>query len=556
MKGLIRYLLLIAMLSFSVVVVYAQKGKSYEPKSTYYTQARQCLNVGDYSTAYNFLEKELAVNPKNGYAWFLKGWLEMYISEDISESLADFDRAVGLIPRKDKTFRSTAYSGRGVANRYTGNFDAAYNDFTQAIKIMPDPQYYINRGELLYSVKRYSEAMADFNAALKQNPDNPDAQHGVGKCYYAVQDYQKCLEWLSDCIEKHPEYADFYSLRALCYRDMRDYDNVAWNVVKALSIDDNKVAINMLYELADSAYSPTIVQLEAMHNADPRNAGWLYYMAAVSELAGRYDKALLAYKELYGRNDNTKSAAAERIAACWEKLGDYDNAVKFMTEAIALEDDEAEKAEMYFQLADLQDNNGEYDASIASFNRYVEANPQSEWGYSARAWVEMNQGKLEEAVADYNRSIAISPDYQYDFLHRGMLYRRIGEEAKAAADFEKVIALGAPSSDYLGALAYAYLYLGQKDNAKQMVESLLETDGHEKYYNAACIYSLMGETEKALDNLELSLSGGYRKFRHIARDTDLDNLRDLPRFKRLVEEYEGRMNAEIATARQAFNDGE
>ena len=46
------------------------------------------------------------------------------------------------------------------------------------------------------------------------------------------------------------------------------------------------------------------------------------------------------------KGSRSKSAAAERIAACWWQLGDNDNAIRFLEEAIALEEDETEKANL------------------------------------------------------------------------------------------------------------------------------------------------------------------------------------------------------------------
>ena len=56
-------------------------------------------------------------------------------------------------------------------------------------------------------------------------------------------------------------------------------------------------------------------------------------------------------------------------------------------------------------------------------------------------------------------------------------------------------------------------------------------------YDAACLYALLGESEQAIRCLRNALEKGYRDFVHIQRDTDLDNLRELPAFKALLAEY-------------------
>ena len=371
MKKLALTILLFA----AVAVPWAQNSKNHEPTTSSYTLVQQCLSNHDYATAYDYLEKELAEHPKNGYAWFYKGWLDIYYKDDKRGALNAFNRAVKLIPRKDKPSLSTAYSGRGVANRNLGYFDAAYTDFSRAIKLYPNSQDYINRGEWNYSFANYSEAGKDFFTALELDSNNKDAWYSVGKYYYATKEYGKCLEWLADCIARYPDYSDYYLLRAICYRDMHDYDHVAKDVVKALSIEETDLAIAMLRELADSAYLQTITELEAHHLADPDNTGWIYYIAAVNELAGEYGKALLMYKKLYDMDDKgsrSKSAAAERIAACWWQLGDYGNAIRFLEEAIALEEDKDEKAKISSELEYVREQSRDHQNAENSTNEELE----------------------------------------------------------------------------------------------------------------------------------------------------------------------------------------
>ena len=53
-------------------------------------------------------------------------------------------------------------------------------------------------------------------------------------------------------------------------------------------------------------------------------------------------------------------------------------------------------------------------------------------------------------------------------------------------------------------------------------------------YNLACSYSLLGEIEKALQQLRLSIRLGYADFEHMDKDPDLENLRQDPRYKQFV----------------------
>lgn len=89
---------------------------------------------------------------------------------------------------------------------------------------------------------------------------------------------------------------------------------------------------------------------------------------------------------------------------------------------------------------------------------------------------------------------------------------------------------------------YSYYYLGQNDKALTILNRLLETKENGYNYEAACLYSLMGEKGKALEYLKISLEGGYYRFAHMRRDSDLDSIRNLPEFEALLKEYEDKVN--------------
>ncbi len=65
----------------------------------------------------------------------------------------------------------------------------------------------------------------------------------------------------------------------------------------------------------------------------------------------------------------------------------------------------------------------------------------------------------------------------------------------------------------------------------------LRPDDPVVFYNLACSYSLVGWMPSALRALERSLELGYRDFKHLMRDRDLDALRRDKRFKSLLASY-------------------
>jgi hypothetical protein len=58
------------------------------------------------------------------------------------------------------------------------------------------------------------------------------------------------------------------------------------------------------------------------------------------------------------------------------------------------------------------------------------------------------------------------------------------------------------------------------------------------HYNLACSYALLKRPEHSLRTLRKALELGYRDFRYLREDHDLDSVRQDPRFRQLLREYE------------------
>ena len=57
------------------------------------------------------------------------------------------------------------------------------------------------------------------------------------------------------------------------------------------------------------------------------------------------------------------------------------------------------------------------------------------------------------------------------------------------------------------------------------------------HYNLACSLALLKKPEAAIDSLCRAVELGYRDFRYMSKDKDLDSIRNDPRFRQLVREF-------------------
>jgi tetratricopeptide (TPR) repeat protein len=60
------------------------------------------------------------------------------------------------------------------------------------------------------------------------------------------------------------------------------------------------------------------------------------------------------------------------------------------------------------------------------------------------------------------------------------------------------------------------------------------------HYNLACSFALLKRPEQSLKTLRRAVELGYRDFRYMKEDRDLDLIRHDPRFRQLLREFENR----------------
>jgi tetratricopeptide (TPR) repeat protein len=60
------------------------------------------------------------------------------------------------------------------------------------------------------------------------------------------------------------------------------------------------------------------------------------------------------------------------------------------------------------------------------------------------------------------------------------------------------------------------------------------------HYNLACSYALLKKADLSLKTLRKAIELGYRDFRYMREDRDLDGVRHDPRFRQMLREFENR----------------
>lgn len=506
------------------------------------SRAIEEAHAGNKQSAMEYFNKEIDVNPKNGYVHMAMASFHIDNSE-YGKARNSAELALKYLPKKDNESLSFVYMIRGLLHIIERDTTAAYADLTAAIQLYPsDETAYEKRGQLLYEQKRYDEADADFKKILELNPGGVMGGMGLGRNAYAREDYDTAIEHFTRVIALNPDYSSGYSFRAGAYLTKGEYLKAIDDVCKALEIDSDAKAYNLLFNFPEDQLKLVITKLKGLSAKYPHTGEYDYYSAQIYRGRRMFAEANEALERAFGIDAHT--SILELMADNYSEMGDYATALSTIDRAIQMApDDDSLKAIR----ADIIGNSGDVEGAIAQWSEYIVKNPDFYGGYYRRGFFEDNSGRTEEALADYEMAAMLYPEYSYAHIGRADMLERLGRHEEALAAYQKVVEIDTVPDNESCAM-YALLALGKKEEAVRFLNKVIENDSINpgNYYDAACLYSRLGDESRALEYLRKALEKGYRKFDHVRRDDDLTALHSLAEFEKLMSEYENNHPAKDA----------
>ena len=187
-----------------------------------------------------------------------------------------------------------------------------------------------------------------------------------------------------------------------------------------------------------------------------------------------------------------------------------------------------------------------HDEAAAEFEQAIALDPNSFEGHFFYGRACFAEGKLERAATLFERVAEVKPEDYQALILLMQIYRSLGRDAdiKSAARrgverAERKLTLHPDNARAAASAAAALVTLGENDRAREWLSTALAIDPHDanNQYNAACIYTKLGDMERALDVLERVLPHAGYELKHgwIKHDSDLDPLRSHSRFQKILD---------------------
>ncbi len=123
-----------------------------------------------------------------------------------------------------------------------------------------------------------------------------------------------------------------------------------------------------------------------------------------------------------------------------------------------------------------------------------------------------------------------------EVMNRGSVHIQAQEFDKAAESFAVATEMAPDNAQAWHLLGYSLHMAGKLDQAIEAHQkaATFEITRPIAFYNLACAWSLKGDKDKAFEYLNKAIDAGFDADEYLENDSDLDNLRNDPRFKQLM----------------------
>ena len=354
---------------------------------------------------------------------------------------------------------------------------------------------WLERGNQLWRLRRYEEAVQAFERAIALNPEFIHlAYYGKGLALWDERKYEAALASLEKATEIQSDFvsAFFYKSRLLL-KHLNRFDEALVAIEKAISLPQN-------------------------------NANLYNHKGVILSKLKRYSEAETAYKQaIY---INPFSGVYSNRGVLYDKQGKVKLALRDYNQGISLNPN---NAIVYVNRGQLYHEQGKVELALSDYNQAISLNPNLSIVYNNRGFLYYEQGKVELALSDYNQAIsldsnyanayynnqAISLDPNYALAHhnRGVLYYEQGKVELALSDYNQAISLN-PND------AIVYYNRGSFYHKQRKVELALSDYNQaislnphyaQAYYNRGSLSHRQGKVELALSdyNQAISLDPNY-----------------------------------------------
>ena len=213
---------------YNLNYLYSEIGNQYK-KLERYDEALIYSDMDNNDQALKYVQEAIKIARETKY-YYARAYYYKY-KKDFENALSDYDYCINQFP--EDTF---AYVRKAEIYKDLNDPEKSLALYKKVLEITKEAYYYICRGIAYDDLKRYDEALNDYQEAIKLDPENPHAYNNIGIVYKEKKDFETYVKMG----EAYKELHDTVKAKEN-YQKALDYYNKVLEIVD--SNDDAEEAI-------------------------------------------------------------------------------------------------------------------------------------------------------------------------------------------------------------------------------------------------------------------------------------------------------------------------
>ncbi|BAZ29590.1 tetratricopeptide repeat protein [Cylindrospermum sp. NIES-4074] len=385
-------------------------------------------------------------------------------------------------------------------NRY----EEAVQAFDTAIKLKPSFIYlaYYGKGLALSGQKKYQDSVAAFEQAVKYKPDFVAAWLQKSLIYRKLKQLDQALVAINKAIQLQPKNPNLYNAKLVVLNKLKKYAEAETAINEAIKLSprasfyNNRANLYKYMKKWDLAVADYIkaIEINPEYALAYTNRGNLY------QKQKKWDLALADYIKAI-EIDPEDARAYDSRGNFYQKQKKWDLALADYNKAIEIN---PQYAKAYVGRGSLYLLQEKWDLALADSSKAIEIDPEDATAYNIRGNFYQKQKKWDLALADYNKAIEIDPEDATAYNFRGNFYQKQKKWDLALADYTKAIEINPEDATAYNFRGNFYQKQKKWDLALADYNKAIEIDPEDAtaYIGRGWFYYIRGDKQKAIQNLQ------------------------------------------------------
>ena len=442
------------------------------PPSKYVTVGGRRLTKSEvaYYQRIRDLSYATKVNPRDAVAYNELGLLfqqkgNYQLAKDLYYKATDIDDNL-----------SEPHHNLGLISLYEGRYNTAIEHLTKAKKLSPDDARIRHRlGQAKAGLDQINEALKEYDEAIALDSEYIPAQLEKGRLLYSVRRYADATATCRAALTNSPKVQT--TLMARETRGTGILDNFLPTGQEEVKSRDYKPEILFNLAICLKAQGQFSEALSAIVEAEPLTLKTADGYADVEILKARLQEAsgdtggAIATLDLLRKDKNLMAEIPKRLARLYQKNGQTDLAAKTRLEAAELDHSDRELQEEAARNAEQTQNKS---GAIAIYERLVRLDPEEVRYRRQLAQAYDNMGILRSAAMAYQEIVNRVPDDVATRRRLGMLYAELpGFQGSAILQLKQVLEKNPRDPEVNRRMGELYLFARNFNEAERYIQLTL-----------------------------------------------------------------------------------